>query len=128
MNPTQAPRKRRPHHLANAVLCLLVAGNAMLAWSLLAPNKTVVPAAGAQVLADALDVPAEELGEVQGIDAMMQPASEYLMIPANLISANQDIIYVLDTRTGALSALAYNRADGLTAVPPLQLGEFFGGR
>jgi hypothetical protein len=100
---TRLFRSRRP--VATSVLCLLVAGNVALAWSLLNPGQSLTPAANA--------------------NAEFQPASEYLMVPAQLTSANQDIIYVIDTRSGNLSALAYDRQRGIEAIAPLRLSEFF---
>ncbi len=51
--------------------------------------------------------------------------SDYVMIPASLTSANQDILYIVDARTGNLTAAAYNRQNGITFIPPLALSQFF---
>ncbi len=51
--------------------------------------------------------------------------SEYLMIPAQLTSANQEIIYIVDTQSGDLTAAAFQRNSGINFIAPLRLGQSF---
>ena len=53
--------------------------------------------------------------------------SEYLMIPASLTNLNQDIVYIVDTNSGALTAAVYDRNNGLRFLEvPLSPNEVFG--
>ena len=59
--------------------------------------------------------------------AMQGRPGEYLMIPATLTTANQDVIYVIDTQTGDLTAAAFDRQTGITFIPPLRLSQVING-
>ena len=52
---------------------------------------------------------------------------DYLMIPATLTTANQDIVYVIDTNTGSVTAAVYSRQNGLQFLEaPLNRNQVFG--
>jgi len=111
MPDATAPRAR----WKTPALIALVAANAAMAASLFAPWLPGVPDAA----------PASAQAADPEIAAMMQPAGEYLMIPATLTSANQDILYIIDTRSGNLTAAAFERQGGIEFIPPLPLSQFF---
>ena len=44
--------------------------------------------------------------------------SEYLMIPGRPIGLNQDVVYIVDTTNGLLSAAGYNQTNGVIEFTP----------
>ena len=57
--------------------------------------------------------------------AQLGRPSEYLMIPARLTNIGQDIVYIIDTGNGNLTAAAYDRQQGVQFIPPQRLSEAF---
>jgi sugar lactone lactonase YvrE len=54
--------------------------------------------------------------------------ADYIMIPGSVAGSPNDVVYVIDTDNGKLSALVYD--DGtkrVTSMPPIDLGAAFGG-
>ncbi|MEM1013131.1 MAG: hypothetical protein AAGI46_13035 [Planctomycetota bacterium] len=86
------------------MLAALVGVNAVLGLSLAVPFLPGATPANAQVAAG---------------------PSDYVMIPATLTSANQDILYIIDARTGNLTAAAFDRQNGITFIAPLPLSQAF---
>lgn len=107
MNPLQQKLRASWKTPALAALCV---ANAALGLSLLAD---VLPAGFA--------APAKAQQQQQQIGR----PSEYLLVPAQLTSANQEIIYIIDTQNGDLTAAAFNRQNGISFIPPLRLSQNF---
>ena len=57
--------------------------------------------------------------------AQLGRPSEYLMIPARLTNLSQDIVYIIDTANGNLTAAAYDRQQGVQFIPPQRLSDAF---
>ena len=52
--------------------------------------------------------------------------SEYVMIPARISNLGSDILYVLDTQTGNLTAIAYDQQGrSMQNIAPVPLGAAF---
>ena len=128
MHMTDTPARRRRRFTVKGVLAAaLGVANAALLAALVFPGG-VTPPAG--------DAPAElslaslspDFAAAANANALANQAgrpSEYLMIPARLTNLGQDIVYVIDTQNGDLTAAAYDRNNGIQFIAPLRLSQLF---
>lgn len=114
---TPTIRRRRAGWKTPALAMLGVANVALLA-SLLGTGLDAASPAQAQ---------SAEAGAETSINAAAQVGrpSEYLMIPARLTNLGQDIVYIIDTQNGDLTAVAYDRQNGMQFIQPVRLSQAF---
>lgn len=131
-----APRGRVRTLGKTLLLASLGIANVALLASLLtsAPQPTSVNPTGTVAASMPLDLSGIDLSAFDPASpayaAAAQQAgrpSEYLMIPARLTSVNQDVVYIIDTQTGDLTAAAYDAQQGIQFIDPLRLSQVFDG-
>lgn len=101
-NPSPTPRHTRS--IKSAVIAAMVVVNAALGLSLVSSLTEGNTAEAAQV----------------------GRPSEYLMIPAQITNLNSDIVYIIDTQTGNLTAAAMDQTSKtIQFIAPVPLGDAF---
>lgn len=106
------------------LLCAFGLANAGLLASLLTGGASAEPSGFDWSSIDLASVAHAQQGQAADADEILAAQqggrpSEYLLIPATLTNIGQDIVYVLDTQTGLLSAAAYDNNEGLRFIQPV---------
>lgn len=120
MSETPSTTRRRRAGWKTPALAILAVANAALLASLLGTGLDAASPARAQ---NAQSAQAD--GQTSINAAQAGRPSEYLMLPARLTNLGQDIVYIIDTQSGDLTAVAYDRQNGMQFIQPVRLSQAF---